>query len=374
MSLGYIPIILTIILSEFTTIDKAVYIGAATGLLFTIIYFYTCKPQFKHVISASSTIILVLFSIIAIIMGPDNLWPQKYLPFTLEVAMIFPLLLLFLNRKKYYLLANKAQEPEELKIRTRMKALSLSSVRMFFMLVTIHFGFITVGLIFTRSLENGFMWFLIYVGPLIVFILSVLIGYLEIRLLQTVEDPEYIPVVTPEGNVVGKVDKSQAEEYKNGLTNPIIRIATVSHNMLFLCKRPANSMIDVGKIDIPLETYLLFKEDINKGVERLLKETFPDGWNRLKPDFSIKYKFKNQETDRIVYLFILDLGMEDEILNNPKFEGGKLWTFQQIDYNLGQNYFSEMFENEYDHLTFILDTREKYKEFSPDQERDSSTL
>ena len=206
------------------------------------------------------------------------------------------------------------------------------------------------------------MWFMLHIAPIIVFITSIIAGQIEIQILKGVKAPEFVPVVTPQGEVIGSIDKNLAEEYKNEHTHPIIRIAAVSHDMLFLAKRSMQRVIDKGKVDIPLETYLLFKEDIKSGVERLLKETFPDAWQDLKPEFSIKYKFKNEETDRIVYLFILDLGTEDEILCDPKFENGKLWTFQQIEYNLDQNYFSEMFENEYDHLKMIIETRGIYKE------------
>lgn len=362
MSLGFVPMIVTILLSEFIPADVAVYIGAVIGALSFVLYYFAHKPPTIHFMLLSSTIILTTFSIIALVMGVHNEWPQHLLPLTLEMTIIIPLLILFLNKKRYSTRSYKNKEAKDLKEQIRVTTLTLSCIRIFFGLTTLHFAFITVGLMFTRSLDNGFMWFLLHIAPILVFILSIIIGQIEIRILQSVKEPEFIPVVTPQGEVIGKVDKNMANEYKNTHTNPIIRIATVSHDMLFLAKRSEQRVIDKEKMDIPLETYLQFKEDINSGVERLLKETFPNDWEKLKPEFSIKYKFKNEETDRIVYLFILDLGLEDEILCDPKFEGGKLWTFQQIEYNLDQNYFSDMFENEYDHLKLIIETRGIYRE------------
>lgn len=361
MSLGFVPMIITIILSEFISSDIAVYVGAATGILFFTLFYFIHKPRTIHAIALSSAVILVAFSIIAFIMGPQNEWPQHLLPLTLEMAIILPLLILFLGRKKISAASSKNKEANNLKERIHITALTVSCIRTFFALTTIHFAFITLTLVFTRSLDSGFMWFLLHIVPTLVFILSSVVGHIEIRVLESVEAPEFVPVVTPQGEVVGKIDKNLSGELKNEHTHPIIRIATVSHNMLFLAKRSSQRIIDKGKMDTPLETYLLFNEDINDGVERLLKEVFPEEWKNLKPEFSIKYKFKNEETDRIIYLFILDLGMEDNILCDPKFEEGKLWTFQQIDYNLDQNYFSEMFENEYDHLRLIIETREIYK-------------
>lgn len=362
MSLGFIPVIITMLLSEFIAVDLAVYIGAAIGVLSTILYYFMHKPPAIHFILLSSTIILTIFTIIGIVTGPQNDWPQQLLPLTLEMSIILPLLFLYLNRKRYSTRSYKNKDAEGLKEQVRVTTFTLSSIRIFFGLITIHFAFITIGLIFTRSLDNGYMWFMLHIAPLLVFIFSIIVGQIEVRVLRTVKAPEFVPVVNPQGEVIGKVDKNLADEYKNEHMNPIIRIAAVSHDMLFLSKRSMERVIDKGKTDTPLETYLLFKEDINSGVERLLKETFPQDWESLKPEFSIKYKFKNEETDRIVYLFILDLGKEDEILCDPKFEGGKLWTFQQIESNLDKNYFSEMFENEYDHLNLIIETRGIYRE------------
>lgn len=363
MSLGFIPLVLTILLSEFTADDISIYIGLATGIICSIVYYYIRKIKAAHVILLSSTAVLAVFTIIAIAMGKEDEWPQHLLPLTIELTMIPPLLILFWNRKRYSTISHEDKRPEDLKEHVRITTLTLSCIRFFFGLVTVHFAFITIGLILTRSYENGLMWFMLHIGPIIVFILSIIIGQIEIGVLRGVELPEFVPVVNPKGEVIGKVDKHLAEEYKNTHTNPIIRIAIISQGKLFLSMRGDDKVMDKGKVDTPLETYLLFQEDINNGVERLLKETFPEDWDHLHPEFSIKYRFKNEETNRLVYLFILDLDTEDEILCGPQFTQGKLWTFQQIEQNLDQNYFSQMFENEYDHLQLIIETREIYKEF-----------
>ena len=360
MSLGFIPLLIAMLLSEFTSADIAVYVGATIGILSAVFYYYTQKQV--HYILFSAASILIICCIIALFMPASNSWPQQLLPITIEIAIILPLLFIYLNRKRVLAISHNNKDPEVLKERVRIVTLTTSSIRVFFGLTTIHFAFITVGLLLTRSLDNGFMWFLQHIGPINLLTVSILAGQIELNILRNVKAPEFVPVVTPQGEVVGTVDKNLAEEYKNEHTHPIVRIAVASHGMLFLTKRSAQRVIEKEKMDIPLETYLLFKEEITDGVKRVLKEVFPNDWEHLKPEFSIKYKFKNQETDRVVYLFILDLGSEDEILCDPKFDCGKLWTFQQIEQNLDQNYFSEMFENEYDHLKLIIETREIYRE------------
>lgn len=74
------------------------------------------------------------------------------------------------------------------------------------------------------------------------------------------------------------------------------------------------------------------------------------------------YHFENKVTNRLIYLFILDVE-DDNLLRGKQVKDGKLWTFQQIEHNLGKNFFSCCFENEYEHLKDVICTREKYKEF-----------
>ena len=93
----------------------------------------------------------------------------------------------------------------------------------------------------------------------------------------------------------------------------------------------------------------------------MLRNTFPKA-DGLKPTFSIMYHFENSVTNRLVYLFILDVE-DDSILCDPRFKGGKLWQFQQIEQNLGHKFFSECFEDEYEHLKNVIGIREKYREF-----------
>ena len=100
----------------------------------------------------------------------------------------------------------------------------------------------------------------------------------------------------------------------------------------------------------PISAYLPASEEL-----RILRNP-----SDLKPTFTISYHFENEQTNRLVYLFIVDME-DDSILCDPRFKGGKLWTFQQIEHNLGTHFFSECFELEYEHLKQVIGIREKYK-------------
>lgn len=202
---------------------------------------------------------------------------------------------------------------------------------------------------------------LFYVAPPLVFISGILfnqfgIFYFNIVMNHTV----FVPIVNTKGDVMGKAIASEAINRKNDYINPVIRIAVASHSMLFLLPRPKCNVFEKDKIDLLMEGYLIYGETLEQGAHRILRQTLPTApLDHLH--FNFMYHFENEATNRLVYLFTLDLD-DDSILCNKNFKGGKLWTFQQMEHNLGRNFFSSCLEYEFEHLEAIIYTREKYKE------------
>lgn len=96
------------------------------------------------------------------------------------------------------------------------------------------------------------------------------------------------------------------------------------------------------------------------GATRLINNAFPHEKD-IKPEFNIVYHFENEVTNRLIYLFIVDI-KDDSILCTPRFKNSKLWSFKQIEENLGKGFFSSCFEDEYEHLKGVIYIREKYRE------------
>lgn len=88
---------------------------------------------------------------------------------------------------------------------------------------------------------------------------------------------------------------------------------------------------------------------------------FPHAKENIKPEFNIVYHFENEVTNRLIYLFIAEI-KNDAILCTPRFKNSKLWSFKQIEENLGKGFFSSCFEDEYEHLKGVICIREKYRE------------
>ena len=99
MSLGFIPVIISIILCEFITQDMSIYIGAGVGLLFSI---YSVRHRGTHVpqiILYCTTGMLLLLSVTTLFLV--NYCPRFMLPFTLEISAIIPPFIIYLNRRKF---------------------------------------------------------------------------------------------------------------------------------------------------------------------------------------------------------------------------------------------------------------------------------
>lgn len=202
---------------------------------------------------------------------------------------------------------------------------------------------------------------LFYVAPPLVFISGILFNQFGIFYFNMVMNHTvFVPIVNTKGDVTGKAIASETINRKNDYINPVIRIAVASHGMLFLLPRPQCNVFEKNKIDLLIEGYLIYGETLEQGAHRILRQTLPTApLDYLH--FNLMYHFENEATNRLVYLFTLDL-KDDSILCNKNFKGGKLWTFRQIGHNLGRNFFSSCLEYEFEHLEAIIYTREKYKE------------
>ncbi len=360
MSLGYIPVIISIILCEFIIQDIAIYIGTGVGLLSSIYMWRRKGSHIPQIILYCTTGMLLLLTITSLF--STDYCPKAMFPFTLEISAIIPPLIIFLNRRRF-LNYHTAQTHKCCKQFFAQGAeAAIVSARVLLLIGFLHFLIISLAILLSHPLSDTMRHVLFRVIPPCVFILSILFNQFGIYYFNKVmKHTVFIPIVTKKGDVIGKAIASEAINRKNEYINPVIRVTVASHGMLFLLPRPQCSLLEKGKTDVLMESYLLYGETLEQGVERILLRTLPTA-PLQNLHFSFMYHFENEATNRLIYLFTLDLD-DDSILCNKKFKGGKLWTFQQIEHNLHRNFFSSCFECEYEHIKEIIYTREKYKEF-----------
>jgi len=358
MSVGFIPLIICMILSEFISYGLSIYAATGIGLVYALGAPVLHKKNTPNFILYVSTGILLILSVTTFFFG--NIFPKKTLSFILEMAIAFGGIILFYHQNKLigFLKKKPYCQCDEATI-FRMDT-TRTALRILFLITLIHLIITTFFLIISSPLGDMTNNILFHITPPVVLIVSMAINQIGIRLLYTLDsEAEIIPIVNEQGDVVGRRSKLDAFDYKNAFINPVIRIAIISKGMLFLCCRKRNCVVEKCKMDVPFECYVRYNEPLEKAVDRLLKEVFPSD-SKFSTKFNLKYHYKDEETNRLIYLYIANV--EDQnILCNKRFIGGKLWTLQQIEDNLGKNYFSKCFELEYEHLKSTITIWEEYK-------------
>lgn len=362
MSLGFIPMIISILLYEFITQDISIYIGAGVGVVYSLFTFFKRGTRIPHFLLYGTTIMLLLLALITSVFG--NCCPSRMFPFTLEISAIIPAFFIYVNRKvsigrRHRNHLNKCYKQH---LSSQGAVSAAVSTHVILIIATLHFIAIAITLLLARPLSDSTEIFLFEVCPPAVFLLSILFNQFGIHFFnRLMEQNIFMPIVNTKGDVIGKCLATDVVNKRNEFINPVIRIAVSFNNLLYLRPRSEKSIIDKYKMDIPVEYYLLYGETLEQGIERLLTLFFPT-IPRENLHFSIMYHFENKETNRLIYLFLLEIE-DEEMLQEIPLKDGKLWTLQQIEFNLNKDFFGGYFEHEFDYLKGLICTREKYKEF-----------
>lgn len=360
MSLGFIPVVLSILSCRFTTQDLAIYIGAGAGLLLSI---YSMRPNGRHIpqiILYGTTGMLLLLSAAALLLA--DYCPDFLFPFTLEISALIPPFVLFLNRRRVREVPVFLTRKWDKRLFGQGAEAAIVSARVILLITLLHVLaiFLTIGAGYPPGSTARHLLF--QVAPPLVFVSAILFNQFGIHYFNSVMSRTlFVPIVNTRGDVTGKAIASEAiTGRKSDHIHPFIRIAVASHGMLYLLPRSPHDVFERGKTDLPMEGCLIYGETLEQGVHRILGQTLPDA-SLEHLHFNFMHHFENEAANRLIYLFTLDLD-DDTLLSNKDAKGGKLWTLRQMEQNLGQGFFSSCLEQEFEALKEIIGTREKYRE------------
>lgn len=178
---------------------------------------------------------------------------------------------------------------------------------------------------------------------LIIFLETTRLYILDKKLYQEV----WLPVVTEQGDVTGKVAKSITKDMKNKFMHPVVRLALIYKGSIYLQERDQERLLNPGRIDYPFEKYMEYNDKVEESLQNSIRKECYGVDIPLR--FLLKYTFENEVTKRLVLLYVSVI--EDEkTYNCLHLEGGKLWTPAQIEDNMGTEIFAECFELEYEYL------------------------
>lgn len=188
-----------------------------------------------------------------------------------------------------------------------------------------------------------------------IFIILSLFVYQTFRtkyITNKLRQEEWLPIVTENGEVTGRIAKTISRKLKNKFRHPVVRIALICNQKVYLQERDMQYILDGGKVDHPFEKYMLFKHEVKTAAHNSIKQMLGhDFEDELK--FVFKYVFENEVTKRLVFLFTIEIDDESLISRTGKMTG-KFWTVKQIDQEFNDGIFSECFELEYEYLKHMI--------------------
>lgn len=360
-SMGFIPVIISIALCEFISQDFAIYIGTGAGILGICLNLFGRGKRIPNFILWVVTGLLGILSLTTLF--PSGLVPPEYFPITLEASLLLLLQTFFLYKKEFLNRLYARQKKGQKRLYAKGGEASIVGTRMALILGTLHLIIICIVLICSSpsGISPRVREVIFNQIPLWIFVLCIAFNQFAIWYFnRLVNRAQCTPIIDKEGNVLGKTFIADAVLFPDPDLHPVIRIALVTQGRLYLSSRSEKTLVDAGKRDTPIETFLLCSEEIEDGIHRIIEKTFP-ALQSAPRKYVTTYHFQNELTNRLVYLFLIEV--EDEsLLRTPKREGSKIWNLEQIKDNLGKNYFSSCLEKEFYELERVICKEEKCKE------------
>lgn len=182
---------------------------------------------------------------------------------------------------------------------------------------------------------------------------------LRLRMLdKRLKQEEWLPIINESGDVQGRIARSVSENMKSKFLHPLVRVALIHDNMLFLKSRDSALLLDPGKLDHPFEKFMLYNHKVEEAVKNAVKKEIKT--DSLSVRFLLKYIFENENTKRLIFLYV-SIVSDLEEFNALQLKEGKWWTVLQIEDNMGSGVFSECFELEFEYLknTVLMDISKK---------------
>ncbi len=171
-------------------------------------------------------------------------------------------------------------------------------------------------------------------------------------IIKQLRKEEWLPIVNESGEVTGRIARSVSSKMKNRFMHPVVRVALIHKGDIYLQKRAEGDPLDPGSYDHPFEKYMLFNHEINIAVRNSISRAL--NMQELPFNFLIKYVYENENTKRLVFLFIARIENDDQ-LKSISLLNGKFWTTKQIEESFADDkVFSECFQLEYEYLKNVV--------------------
>lgn len=222
-------------------------------------------------------------------------------------------------------------------------------LKLFFWLLALH-----TLLTLAAALWMSHGWWAAISGPgfYVVFALVIAVSWIVNRQRRkNWSREEWVPIVDEEGKVEGVAPRSMVHNGKTFWLHPVVHLQVITPKGLWLQKRASNKLIQPGKWDSAVGGHVLKGEDIRQALKREAYEEI--GLDIQQVSFIGRYIWRSEVEKELVFVFAIQ--HNGALHPNPdELEGGKVWSFQDLETNLGTGIFTPNFEEEYHRFGKVL--------------------
>lgn len=349
-----LPLLVFSIVDIFTPYLQALIWGGIIYLTTLLFFgFFDRKRMGIYILQISGVSLLIYFLLFSLFL---EFIDEKYSLLFLEIIAFICFTVFNFRKdsiKKHFLQKKKSKANVLIKLHELFFI-----TKIFQYTINIHLIIVLIYFLFPVELHSHYSDQLIFTFLFLILLFIIIIyEYVRVFIIKNkLEHEKWLPVVNETGKVIGKVAQSVSIKSKNRYMHPVIRIALICNGTIYLTQRPSYYIQDPDKYDYPFEKYTHYQDKLDNVIhDEIYKKT---GVRNLPVRYIFKYLFKNENTNRLIYLYTIPI-RDEEIINKLKLKGGKMWNEKQIEENFDKEIFSECFKKEFEILKNTILMAEK---------------
>lgn len=155
---------------------------------------------------------------------------------------------------------------------------------------------------------------------------------------------ELLPIVTPDGTVVGKATRGQCHNGQSMLLHPVVHLhVRNSQGEVFLQHRPSWKTIQPNRWDTAVGGHVDFGETIEASLLREAREEI--GLTDFVPRFLCQYVHESECERELVYVYTTTTN--SPLVPSEELDGGRFFSIAELQQRMGQDFFTTNFESEW---------------------------
>lgn len=161
---------------------------------------------------------------------------------------------------------------------------------------------------------------------------------------NTYAKEEWLPLLDEDGNINGHAPRSVVHNGTTRWLHPVVHLQVLKGGGLWLQKRPMHKLVQPGKWDTAVGGHLAAGESLDVSLQREAAEEI--GIDIQYAEMLGRYVWKSSLEQEMVYAYLTHY-TGTITPHREELDGGRVWSFQEIEEALGTGVFTPNFEHEY---------------------------